>query len=166
MGIVSPQFVNWPKFFASFGAYFTTDLGNEAFQLPIPFWYTITFKNIQLLSVNSLFLTKYSFFFFFKNKGCHSTGKMQSDTQLLFLLNCLVLISYVCFMAMTVTSLGIASFLDEISLTEDSKGILRSIDENSKLKKNLPNLYAQFIEFVDVHSAMKQLSSIHSILLI
>lgn len=70
-----------------------------------------------------------------------------------------VLITYVCFTAMTTVSIGIAFYLHEISLTKDLKSILRLIDENAKIRKNRRILYTQFIEFVDLHSATKQLSA-------
>lgn len=77
-----------------------------------------------------------------------------------------ILLTYCCLIAATTVSIGIASYLYETSLTEDSKNVLHSIDENSKKKNDRQNLYTKFIEFVDVHSTTKQLSSIHSILLI
>lgn len=38
MSKVPPHFVIWPKYFGCLGIYFTTDLGREAFELPIPLW--------------------------------------------------------------------------------------------------------------------------------
>lgn len=72
-----------------------------------------------------------------------------------------ILVTYIFFCTMTVVSIGVASYLYEISFTKDIKSILQSIDENSKTKKRRRRLYAQFVEFVDVHSATKQLSKEH-----
>lgn len=38
MAKVMPQFMIWPKFIACFVIYFITDLGSEAFELPLPAW--------------------------------------------------------------------------------------------------------------------------------
>lgn len=38
VGKVSPQILVWPKFIGCFAVYLTTDLGSEAFELPIPLW--------------------------------------------------------------------------------------------------------------------------------
>lgn len=69
-----------------------------------------------------------------------------------------ILLTYVFFTMMILISIGVASYLYELSLTKDIKIILRTIDEMSKVRKNRPNLYIQFNEFVEVHSAAKQLS--------
>lgn len=69
-----------------------------------------------------------------------------------------ILMTYFCFIAMTLVSICISSYLFEMSLAEDLKKILNSIDDNSGRRKNLQNPYTQFSEFVDIHSATKQLS--------
>lgn len=38
IGKVSPIFIIWIKFISDFIVYVTTDLGNEAFELPAPIW--------------------------------------------------------------------------------------------------------------------------------
>lgn len=35
---VTPQFVTWPAVIVSYITYFTTDLGDLAFQFPAPIW--------------------------------------------------------------------------------------------------------------------------------
>lgn len=71
-----------------------------------------------------------------------------------------ILITYVFCITMILVTNGIACYLFKISLTKDLKIILHAIDENSKMKKNRRNLYAQFSEFVDFHSDTKQLSNL------
>lgn len=62
------------------------------------------------------------------------------------------------FTMMTMLSFGVACYLYEISLASDLKCSLRSIDKESKKpKRNQQNLHAQFSEFIDIHSAAKQL---------
>lgn len=46
--VSAPSFV-LPKFFASFFLYFTTDTGNNAFELPLPMWWVC---NLYSLTVN------------------------------------------------------------------------------------------------------------------
>lgn len=67
---------------------------------------------------------------------------------------------------MILVTSGIACYLFKISLTNDLKGILRSIDENLETRKRRRNLYAQFSEFIDLHSDTKQLSNLAIIHLI
>lgn len=72
-------------------------------------------------------------------------------------LQCIV-ITYTFFTMMTMLVIGIASYSFGISLTEDLKYILHSIEEKSKLRKNRPYLYRQFIEFIILQSDTMQLS--------
>lgn len=67
-------------------------------------------------------------------------------------------ITYVFYIIMTMTSIGVAFYLHEISLTKEIKCILRSIDKNSESKKNRRILYVQSVEFCELHADTKQLS--------
>lgn len=61
---------------------------------------------------------------------------------------------------MTMLSINVANYLFEMSLTEDLKGILRSIDENSKTKAKRLKIPAQIAEFIAFHSSTRQLSTL------
>lgn len=69
-----------------------------------------------------------------------------------------IIITYAFSALMTTVSIGIGNYLFGMSLTDDIKTILHSIDKNSKSRKNRQNLRAQFIEFINLHSDTKQLS--------
>lgn len=66
--------------------------------------------------------------------------------------------TYIFFSYMVIVSICIASYLFKMSLSEGTKNIFHSIDANSKTKENRLHIHAQFREFIDLHSATKQLS--------
>lgn len=62
------------------------------------------------------------------------------------------------FIIMILLAIGIAGHLFATEVTKDIKCILQAIDENSRTKERRKRIYKQFREFIDVHSAIKQLS--------
>lgn len=59
---------------------------------------------------------------------------------------------------MIIVSICIASYFFEMAINEDIKNILHSIAKTSKTDGNCSNIFAQFTEFIELHSAAKQLS--------
>lgn len=55
---------------------------------------------------------------------------------------------------------GIACYLFAIAIIKDIKRVLKVIDENSKTKKMRKHIFNQMIEFIDLHSAVEQLSCV------
>lgn len=67
-------------------------------------------------------------------------------------------LTYVFFSAMVLINIGVAVYFFVIAVTKDIKYILNAIDENSTTEISDRQIYKQFTEFIDVHSAIKQLS--------
>lgn len=69
-----------------------------------------------------------------------------------------IFLTYVFIAMTTMISILFACYLFGISLTDDIKTIVHSIDKNSKTKRYRLHISAQFKEFIDFHSDVKQLS--------
>lgn len=56
-------------------------------------------------------------------------------------------------------AIGIAAFLFMIALTKDIQCILDAIDQNARFKRKRAHISAQLVEFVELYSDVKQLST-------
>lgn len=68
------------------------------------------------------------------------------------------LLAYVCFTILILVVSGIAVYLFATTIIKDIKSILKVIDKNSRIRKNRKTILKQLIEFIDLHSAIRQLS--------
>lgn len=75
---VFPQVVIWPLFVLSLIKYFATDLGGDAFELPILLWY-VSAAPMSLIDFSSNILFPFNCTFV---KGYHSIGNVQWDIWL------------------------------------------------------------------------------------
>lgn len=64
------------------------------------------------------------------------------------------------FLVMILLAIGILCFLFTIAITKDMKCILKTIARNFKTKRRRKLIFMQFIEFIDLHAATKQLSCV------
>ena len=55
-------------------------------------------------------------------------------------------------------SVGIGGFLFALSMTDDIKAVLRSINKSAKSKENLSKKLEQLSMFIQTHATLKQLS--------
>lgn len=66
---------------------------------------------------------------------------------------------YACFSIMIVITTGIASYLYLNAVTKDIKCILKPMNKRSNSKNHCKHIHKHFIDFIDLHSAIKQLSN-------
>lgn len=59
-----------------------------------------------------------------------------------------------------VDTIGIATYLFVTAITKDIKCILKAIQGHSKNRTECKHIYKKFIEFVNLHAALKQLSGV------
>lgn len=69
-------------------------------------------------------------------------------------------LTYVYFWIMILNAAGIAFFLFVNAIIKDIKLILKPINKNSNTKKRRQQIHKQFVEFIDLHSTIKELSCV------
>lgn len=69
-----------------------------------------------------------------------------------------ITLPYLIFLTMILVTNGIASYLFAVAVIKDVKCALKEIDKCSETKKGRKRIYKQFTEFIDLHSAIEQLS--------
>lgn len=140
-----------PKAFASFFNYFTTDLGRDAFVLPIPTWQIIHF----VVKFISEFVLKWTLFtqrfpFDWKNPIGYSVAVAQ---QLHIVLLSLQYIN-------TFFCLEFGGLLFTFSLVKDIKGDLHRFNRVAKNKKSQSKIACmkQLAQLIRFHADIKELS--------
>lgn len=161
MNKVSVNFVCCSKFIISFVAYFTTDLGNDAFGLPYPARSVKIFfeKVYQLLCSFQLFSFKYV--------------KLKCDSYFSFPFNWRSPIAYqfafaheylsgfhISFQGTLAMTFIIGACLMLISLANDITKDIYIIDEMVVVKKQRKKLLSKISKFIQFHSDAQQLSEI------
>lgn len=141
-----------------FVTYIFTDEGNDAFVLPVPMWW------VEWNSVRDFLWHKICWHSFSKIKL--KTPRFPFDTKnpIGFLVACsfqYTHLGYECFFISNLVTLGLGSFILALTAIKDLKGILRSMNDqctNNRSKRKRLEAYKHLREFVQMHSALKELS--------
>lgn len=152
---ISPIGVTIPIFGASLFAYYFTELGNDAFLLPFPIWWT----KIEFFFVEKKFFKNdcFSSHFFFE------TSRLPFDWQHPVGYSFAIVLLYIfifnaSFTAICVVVFSVGICLILISLTNDIINELESLDKSAKIKKNRSRTVKRFVRVVRIHSISMQLS--------
>lgn len=150
----------WPKCFVCFYIYFTSNLSDEAFELPLSMW-CVGFK-ID-------FLLFHIFHVLFESLIFHSPlNRMPFDWKnpigylvaaIIQHLICIAIFSVVACLA----SYGIGAFLFGIFTIKDIKTILKSINDSAQTKKTERQAMEYLDDYIQCHTKLKRLSKIGSI---
>lgn len=71
--------------------------------------------------------------------------------------------TFVGFLVMVLSVTGVSVYLFLTAVTNDTKCILKSIDQNSNSRRGRKQIYKQFSEFIELDSTIKQLSLISNL---
>lgn len=156
MFVCVPGFVI-PKIFVSYFNYYTTNLGNDAFELSIPMWWVskrkCTFKLCHYHLIISFLLCSYSIQrlpFHWKSPKGYFTA---------VLLEMVVGLYPMCYLG-TFISLAVGAFIFAILALKELKGILKSLKKRAKSRRSHCELLTNFFKFYQSHTDLKQLSKL------
>lgn len=146
---VTPVCFVVPKCMGSLLMYFLTDLGSEALKLPIPMWYVCYSIFSFFINKNLTFLISIFGRFPFDSRNLigylMAVGLEYSANALLYFFNA------------GLVPLAIGIFLFTLSMTEDIKNNLNSVNEMIKIKGTRPEIYKKITHSIRLHSKAKQL---------
>lgn len=142
-----------PKYIVCFYLYFTTDMGNDAFELPLPIWWAVkVFISQKQIFWRSICVHIYSIRFPFDWKN--PVGFLMT-----------AIIAYALFQhtlscATYMVCYGIGMNFYIVSLIEDIKCHLNVINNNIRTEVNRIEISNQISEYLQLHSDSTQLSSL------
>lgn len=149
---ITPILAIWPVLIVSLFTYFTTNLGESAFELACPMWY-VQFNAcifLNLLDCCSYFSNFNHIRFPFDTKNL--IGYLVAIfIQYILLFN--VMVSLKC-----LAIFGIGTCFMLFPLTKDIKNDLKAINRNARHKKKRLKTIDQLTQFVQFHSKLMQLS--------
>lgn len=141
-----------PKALVSYYLYFTTGFRSNAFDLPLPMWWAFLQFHSYSLQLKNLFAQGRNCFQRFPFDWKTPFGYFIAVAfQLMIVKVPLRIIG--CFL-----SIGFAAFIIAITVHKDLKDCLKLINANLKSEPLRGQIRKQFIEFIDLHANMKQLS--------
>lgn len=135
--VAVPGFV-LPKALWCFFLYYTTDLGPDAFELPFPTWYDLFFLIVQFGAFFILSCGSHRFPF-----DCEVPRGYAVAILFQIKMAAIPIRLIGCF-----ASLGFACFLFSMSVSDDMKNDIRSINQNVRKKRLRSNICVQFNEFI------------------
>lgn len=144
---VTPLIWVVPKCFGSIFFYFTTNLGNDALELPLPSWWVCKIKLDSFKYVFEI-VAILRIPFDWKTPIGYLTAVVYQYVMTRF--------SFV-FIAGAV-SIGISEFLFAVTVTDDIKCILESFNKDAKSKNTRLKTLQHLSNYIQIHSTLKQLS--------
>ena len=145
---MSPLFATLPKFTICYFVYFTTDLGNDSFELPFPIWWVLL-SLINSCWINPIILLTTVDRFPFNSKN-HIGYFIACSLQY-------IIIGYELYVIACIFSLAIGGYMIGISGTKEIKNVLHSINGITKTSGDKKYLFQQICLFIFAHSIVKQL---------
>lgn len=132
-----------PRAMISFYLYFSTDLGCDAFDLPIPTWYV---RNYMFEILNSILFYHLSIYHYSR---CRFPFDWKNPVgYLVAIILQYQFVSYPCRYIGCFASLGFASFWFAVSAAKNIKSNLREINQSIKAKQHRSIIFQQFAEFI------------------
>lgn len=145
-----PGFV-LPKAIYSYFVYFTTDLGVDAFVLPIPTWW-VDFgpirSSLTMPLINLLIKSLYSNFEFKISTARFPFDWKSPIAYLIAVLLQMRIVSVAFRYVAPFLSHGVTAALYSFSFVDDLKGDIDAIEESVQLKRSHENIYRQLSNFI------------------
>lgn len=141
VSVVVPGFI-LPKAFYSFFIYFTTELGNYAFELPVPMWWMA----FNFVSKSSFLTWNFLLWKIFNHARLPFDWRNPTGYVIAILMLMRIVEMPLHFIGCFV-SLASACFLFSMSLAKDVQDDIHAINKNTRKKQTRADIHKQFIEF-------------------